>query len=276
MPIMKSSTRTLKRFGQHWLRDPQILDRIVAAAELERAEVVLEIGPGQGSLTARLLKSNPVVAVEIDRRLIAELHQQFDPEPGFRLIEGDVLALPLPEDATAVVANIPYNISGPILAKLCGEVSAPLTQFRSIVLLLQKELAERICASEGNRTYGALSVRLQYLARCELLFAVSRHAFSPPPDVESAVIRLTPRPYPQQADSIAHFEQLLIRAFATRRKMLRNCLKGWVEPEVLQSAFTALQLRLDARAEDLSVEQFVRLSNGLSAASGPTASTLQQ
>ncbi len=273
---MKSSTRTLKRFGQHWLRDPQILDRIVAAAELEREEIVLEIGPGQGSLTARLLKSNPVVAVEIDRRLIADLHQQFDSDPRFRLIEGDVLALPLPEDATAVVANIPYNISGPILAKLCGEISAPLTQFRSIVLLLQKELAERICAPEGSRTYGALSVRLQYLARCELLFTVSRHAFSPPPDVESAVIRLTPRPYPQQADSITHFEQLLIRAFATRRKMLRNCLKGWVAPEVLQSTFTSLQLRLDARAEDLSVEQFVRLSNGLSVASGPAASTLQQ
>lgn len=251
----------LKRFGQHWLSDATILERIAAAAHLGAADRVLEIGPGLGSLTAHLLEHSSVIAVEIDERAVAHLRHRFAAEPRFTLIEGDILGLPLPPEATAVVANIPYNISGPILARLTGTPSAPVRQFRTIVLLVQLELAERITARSGNRTYGALSVRLQYLAECELLFGIPRTAFRPPPKVDSAVIRLTPRPFDLQATDPAYLEALVTRAFATRRKMLRNCLKGWVESTRLLLALESLQIRPDARAEDLSVENFVRLSN---------------
>ncbi|MBW4696860.1 MAG: 16S rRNA (adenine(1518)-N(6)/adenine(1519)-N(6))-dimethyltransferase RsmA [Aphanocapsa lilacina HA4352-LM1] len=254
---------TLKRFGQHWLNDGAVLDRIVAAAGLAGGDRVLEIGPGLGSLTARLLRLAPVVAVEIDRRAVAQLQRQFGGDERFVLVEGDILREALPEDANVVVANIPYNISGPILAKLTGSAAQPIRRFRTIVLLVQKELGQRIAAPPGSRTYGALSVRLQYLAECELLFEVPSRCFTPPPKVDSAVIRLTPRPFARAAGDPAHLDALVTRAFATRRKMLKNCLKGWLETEKLLAAFASLGIDPDARAEDLSVERFVQLSNCL-------------
>lgn len=255
--------RTLKRFGQHWLGDPAYLDRICAAAELDPDEVVLEIGPGTGNLTTRLLALSPVIAVEIDRRLAGGLRDRFARNPRFRLIEGDILQIPLPEEPRVVVANIPYNITGPILARLLGRVSAPNRQFNRIVLLVQKELAERITAPPGSRTYGALSVRLQYLADCKLLFPIPARAFQPPPEVDSALIRIEPRPFELAAGNLERFESLVTRAFATRRKMLKNCLKGWVDETELSEALIELGHSKETRAEMLPVKHLVALANRL-------------
>ncbi|MFN9636842.1 MAG: ribosomal RNA small subunit methyltransferase A, partial [Synechococcaceae cyanobacterium] len=148
--------RPRKRFGQHWLVDAAVLDRIVAAAELRPGERVLEVGPGRGALTERLLATPlaALVAVELDRDLIDGLRQHFGADPRFQLIEGDVLEVPLePEDqppADAVVANIPYNITGPLLERLVGRLDRPVTPpYRRLVLLVQREVGERIRACPG-------------------------------------------------------------------------------------------------------------------------------
>ncbi|MEN9252486.1 MAG: 16S rRNA (adenine(1518)-N(6)/adenine(1519)-N(6))-dimethyltransferase RsmA, partial [Thermostichales cyanobacterium BF3_bins_165] len=162
-----------KRFGQHWLKDAAIHQAIVQAAQLSPTTTVLEIGPGTGQLTRRLLaQGSRVIGVEIDRDLCQGLRRQFAAEPRFELIEGDFLHLPLPPTPTHVVANIPYNITGPILAKLLGSLSQPVGQFQRLVLLLQKEVAERLTASPGQKSYGALSVRIQYLAACQWICLV--------------------------------------------------------------------------------------------------------
>ncbi|MFM8544881.1 MAG: ribosomal RNA small subunit methyltransferase A, partial [Vulcanococcus sp.] len=153
--------RARKRFGQHWLQDETVLQRIVAAAELTPEDTVLEVGPGRGALTERLLASPAaaVRAVELDRDLVQGLHQRFGDNPRFSLSQGDVLTLPLPA-ATAVVANIPYNITGPLLERLVGRLDRPVAEpYRRLVLLVQQEVGERIRARPSSSAYSALSVR---------------------------------------------------------------------------------------------------------------------
>ncbi|MFS8895136.1 ribosomal RNA small subunit methyltransferase A, partial [Synechococcus sp. R3-13] len=173
-----------KRFGQHWLKDPAVHEAIVRAAQLNDLERgadptwVLEIGPGTGQLTRRLLAQGvQVVAVEIDRDLCRLLQKRFAGQPRFHLLEGDFLRLPLPPQPRLLVANIPYNLTGPILEKVLGSPAQPVRQFERIVLLVQKELAERLQAGPGSKAYGALSLRTQYLADCELICRVPPTAF---------------------------------------------------------------------------------------------------
>ncbi len=260
-----------KQFGQHWLRSQKALDRIVAAAALQAGDRVLEIGPGQGALT-RLLLQTPatVVAVEIDRDLVPKLARQFGSHPNFLLLEGDILALDLktilqPEHwPNKVVANIPYNITGPILEKVLGTVAHPTSPpFQSAVLLVQKEVAQRITALPHSKAYGALSVNCQYLAQCDWICDVPAKAFSPPPKVDSAVVRLQPRPYPDPVDDPRWFGRLLKLGFQTRRKMLRNNLQSVVERDRLAVILEQLEASPQARAEELSVAQWVALSRRL-------------
>ncbi|MGF1537680.1 MAG: 16S rRNA (adenine(1518)-N(6)/adenine(1519)-N(6))-dimethyltransferase RsmA [Elainellaceae cyanobacterium] len=261
--------RPRKRFGQHWLKSDRILQRIVAAAELEESERVLEIGPGTGRLTQMLVQQATVIAVEVDRDLCRVLRQQFAAQPKFALIEHDILTLS--DEAIAaplgppnkVVANIPYYITGPILERLLGTISQPAPRpYDALVLLVQKEVADRICAAPGSKTFGALSARLQYLAQCELVCPVPAKAFSPPPKVESAVIRLKPRPFSPAASDPAHLDRLLKQGFAAKRKMLRNNLSA-VDRDRLLAALEQVGASPQARAEALSVDQWVRLSNDL-------------
>lgn len=274
-------SRPRKQFGQHWLRSPEALQSIIQAAALEAGDRVLEIGPGEGVLTRELLKhSEPtgaaVTAVEIDRDLCVGLRQSFrlDLETGqLALVEGDFLALDWDEVTAAhretppnkVVANIPYNITGPILERLLGKIASPRQPaFDQIVLLVQKEVAERVCARPGRKQFGALSVRVQYLADCELVCAVPARAFYPPPKVDSAVIRLRPRPFPTTAEDPKFLEKLVKLGFAMKRKMLRNNLKGLVEREALEEILGAIAAKPEVRAEELSLEQWVKLSDALS------------
>ena len=165
-----------------------------------------------------------------------------------------------------VVANIPYNITGPIVEKLLGKIRQPAVHnYDSIVLLVQKEVALRMCAKAGNSNFGALSVRVQYLADCQMICDVPAKAFEPPPKVDSAVIRLLPRPIGIPPQSPAYLEKLLRQSFASRRKMLRNNLKSVIEPERLNGLLEELDLNPQARAEDLNVADWVRFADRLEA-----------
>ena len=268
------SQKTRKRFGQHWLRSEKVLHKILTAAEVTRQDCVLEIGPGTGALTRWLLPlANAVVAVEIDWDLCRGLRNQFATEENFKLIQGDILELDLAaaleQDRefdfglpNKVVANIPYYITGPILEKLLGTMTAPNpAPYDSIVLLVQKEVAERLYTKPGNKAFGALSVRVQYLADCELVCPVPAKAFQPPPKVDSAVVRLRPRLPGVVAQNPVHLAQLVKLGFSSKRKMLRNNLKSMLDRDMLTQLMTGLAIPETARAEDLSVEQWVTLSN---------------
>lgn len=279
-----------KQFGQHWLKSEKALGKIVGAAELSDRDWqsqapkdwqsqapkdrVLEIGPGTGILTRQLLpQAQAVVAVELDRDLCPILMQKFGKVENFLLLQGDFLAIdldallePFPQfqNPNKVVANIPYNITGPILEKLLGTISNPNPKpFDSIVLLVQKEVALRICAPAHSTHFAALSVRVQYLANADFICDVPAKAFQPPPKVDSAVIRLRPRQIATPPNNPRHMEILIKSGFASRRKMLRNNLKSQIEPDQLGRILEDLGIDPQVRAEDLSVEHWVALSDRL-------------
>jgi 16S rRNA (adenine1518-N6/adenine1519-N6)-dimethyltransferase len=266
--------RTKKQFGQHWLRSDRILNQIVAAANLQPTDRVLEIGPGMGVLTHRLVaKAGAVVAVEIDRDLCAHLVKKAGHYPNFLLLQGDFLSMDVAEQLrafpnfqqpTKVVANIPYNITGPILEKLLGSIAAPHPQpYESITLLVQKEVADRLTAKHHSKTFGAMTVRIQYLADCRSICPVAAKEFSPPPKVDSAVIQLIPRPFPEVATQPSWLDRLVRLGFSSRRKMLRNNLQSIGAKEDLSQILAELELNADIRAENLSVREWVKLSNRL-------------
>ncbi len=262
--------RARKRFGQHWLVDQGVLQQIVAAAELTPDDRVLEVGPGRGALTERLLASPAaaIQAVELDRDLVGGLRERFGSDPRFSLTEGDVLAVPLPE-ATAVVANIPYNITGPLLERLVGRLDRPVAEpYRRLVLLVQKEVGERIRSKPGSSAYSALSVRMQLLGQCRTVCPVPPRSFKPPPKVESEVIAIDPLPPEQRLDpALARtVESLVKRCFASRRKMLRNTLAGLADPAVLQELASAAGIELGQRPQDVAPAAWVALAAGLNQA----------
>ena len=272
--------KTKKQFGQHWLRNEQVLDRIITAAKIAPTDRILEIGPGTGILTRRLIPAaSAVVAVEIDRDLCALLVKKLGNVDNFLLLENDFLSLdvdsvlndfPKFQNANKVVANIPYNITGPILEKLLGNIVHPAENpFESIVLLVQKEVGDRLYAKPSTKAFGALSIRVQYLAHCELICPVPARDFSPPPKVDSAVIRLTPRrlsiaegrPWVNEPNSPKVLDNLVRLGFGSRRKMLRNNLQGAIDREALTELLISMDINTEARAEDLSIEQWIHLSN---------------
>jgi 16S rRNA (adenine1518-N6/adenine1519-N6)-dimethyltransferase len=264
--------KTKKQFGQHWLRNEQVLDRIITAAKIAPTDRILEIGPGTGILTRRLIPAaSAVVAVEIDRDLCALLVKKLGNVDNFLLLENDFLSLdvdsvlndfPKFQNANKVVANIPYNITGPILEKLLGNIVRPNNRpFDSIVLLVQKEVGDRLYAKPSTKAFGALSIRVQYLAHCELICPVPARDFSPPPKVDSAVIRLTPRRLSIEPNSPKVLDNLVRLGFGSRRKMLRNNLQGAIDREALTELLILMNINTEARAEDLSIEQWIHLSN---------------
>jgi 16S rRNA (adenine1518-N6/adenine1519-N6)-dimethyltransferase len=260
----RHDARAKKSLGQNFLIEERILERIADDAA-EGASTVLEIGPGPGTLTSALLARNvDVIAVEKDRTMVEILKEELGTNPRFRLIEGDILDVVFADLSPArphVAGNIPYNISAPILIML-------LAQRRSIgpaTLMLQREVADRIASPPGSKAYGSLSVMLQMFADVEKRFRVPPQAFSPPPKVDSTVVRLMwleePR-YPIGEEP--HFERVVRAAFSQRRKMLRNSLRTAFEQSRVEDAAAESGLALDRRAETLSLEEFARLSRALS------------
>jgi len=262
-----STHRARKRFGQHWLIEPRVLQAIVAAAELGADDSVLEVGPGRGALTEALL-ATPVAAlraVELDRDLIEGLQKRFGHDPRFSLVSGDVLDVALPA-ATAVVANIPYNITGPLLERLVGRLDRPVaTPYRRLVLLVQREVGERLCALPGSSSYSALSVRMQLLGQAKAVCPVPPRCFSPPPKVHSEVVRFDPLPADQRLEpSLARqVEQLLKRSFLARRKMLRNGLAGLLPVAELEAVADQAGISLQQRPQDIAPSAWVALAAGL-------------
>jgi 16S rRNA (adenine1518-N6/adenine1519-N6)-dimethyltransferase len=271
----RSSFRPRKQFGQHWLRDETVLDRIIIAGELAESDRVLEIGPGTGNLTSRLLSIvAALVSVEIDRGLCKNLVHKYGEQDNFLLIQNDFLQSDLPpflkdfprfQNPNKVVANIPYNITGPILTKLLGKIASPASQqYESIVLLVQKEVGDRLVAIPGSKAYGALSIRVQYLASCELICDVPARSFYPQPKVDSVIIRLRPRTLEHPANNPRQLETLIKLGFASRRKMLHNNLKSLIKIADLTPILEQLKFNPQCRAEDLSLEEWILLSNVLS------------
>ena len=276
MTSSKSSTRRSiqprKQFGQHWLRDQEILDRIIIAAELSQSDRVLEIGPGTGNLTSRLLSIvSALVSVEIDRDLCKKLVYKYGGQENFLLIQNDFLEsdlspflkdFPRFQNPNKVVANIPYNITGPILAKLLGKIATPAPQqYESIVLLVQKEVGDRLVAIPGTKAYGALSIRVQYLASCELICDVPARSFYPQPKVDSVVVRLRPISLEDPANNPRQLETLIKLGFASRRKMLRNNLQGSIKIAELTPILEELNFNPQCRAEDLTLEEWILLND---------------
>lgn len=249
-----------KRFGQNFLVDAQVVGAIVAAIEPQRSDRVVEIGPGLGALTEPLLQRlEQLQVVEIDRDIVARLRRRYAPE---RVVihEGDALAFDFGAlgGDLRIVGNLPYNISTPLLFHL----AACAVQVRDMHFMLQKEVVERMVAAPGESAYGRLSVMLQYRFWLEWLLDVPPAAFDPPPKVDSAVVRMIPRPAQElAAEDEGVLAELVGAAFAQRRKMLRNNLKGLLD----EAAFAALGIAPSARAEEIAVEDYVRAANWLAA-----------
>jgi len=265
-PPPRQLPRPRKRLGQHFLSDPRILSRIADALELTGAETVVEIGPGRGALTDVLAaRAGRVVAVELDGALAALLRERYAGNERVRVVEADVLDVSLSDVAgTAefvLAGNVPYYITTPILF----HALEPPRPARA-VYLVQREVAERVVAPPGSRTYGALSVNVQAVARAEVMFRVPAGAFRPPPKVESAVLRITPRPDPAVApDEEAGVRKLVQAAFAMRRKQMRRVVRSVAALDVARAESALAESGIDgeARPETLSPEDFARLYRAL-------------
>lgn len=255
--------RPRKRFGQHFLSDRRILGRIADALGASKADTVIEIGPGRGALTAELLaRAGRVIAVEIDRDLAALSRERWGAlgADRFALVEGDVLEQDLGALAGGrylLTGNVPYNITTPILFHA---MRRPRPE--RAVYLVQREVAERVIAAAGDEAYGALSVNVQALAHAELLFGVPAKAFDPPPKVESAVLRITPRADPVVAPEEEEAFRVLVQgAFGLRRKQMRRVLRTlWaLDAERANAALGRAGIDPEARPETLGASQFATL-----------------
>jgi 16S rRNA (adenine1518-N6/adenine1519-N6)-dimethyltransferase len=267
-----------KGLGQHFLWQRRVVERMADAAELDAGDLVLEIGPGLGILTAACAeRAGLVIAVEIDRALFPLLEAELGAYPNVRLVQGDVRKVDLKELARKlapdfagrckVLGNLPYYLASPLIVDLLsGGMQAEL-----MVLMVQQEVAGRIAASPGGKSYGSLSVFVQYYAAPEVLFTVSPHEFWPQPDVTSAVIRLRLRPQPAVAVSDpALFFRVVRAAFRYRRKTLKNALgeAGLLTADEADELLRAVRIDPGRRGETLDLGEFACLAEALARGRG--------
>lgn len=250
-----------KRFGQHFLTDGSVLDAIVDAISPAAGDAMVEIGPGLGALTDPLVaRCGRLTVVELDRDLAARLRRR----PELEVIEADVLDVDIAPLATAagqrlrIVGNLPYNISTPILFHLLPAAAQVVDQH----FMLQKEVVDRMVAAPGGKDYGRLSVMLQWRYALEAVLDVPPEAFDPPPRVDSAVVRMTPRPVPAAVD-VALLEELVKVAFSQRRKVLRHTLGAWLDARGFDGAFD-----MRRRAEEVPVGEYLALVRRVGGAAG--------
>lgn len=260
-----------KRFGQNFLKDDFIIERILAAIRVQANEHVLEIGPGLGALTQTLfLQSNLLNVIEIDRDLISGLKRNFETlttqnpnktQEQWQVINQDALEFNLSsifkEKKIRVVGNLPYNISTPLLFHFIEQ----LDYIHDMHFMLQKEVVDRICAKPNNKSYGRLSIMLQYYCECENLFEVPPESFDPQPKVNSAIIRLKPyQTLPITCKDTQLLSKLVTQAFSQRRKTLRNNLKKLAIDEAIEQSGIDTSLR----PENIAVADYVKLCNIMS------------
>jgi len=249
-----------KRFGQHFLNDPEIIQKIVQAIHPKPEDALVEIGPGLGAITQPLLQQvDHLDVIELDRDLAKTIGDRVTTPHQLTVYQQDALKfdfqqLSRPQKKLRIIGNLPYNISTPLLFHLLK--FAPLIQ--DMHFMLQKEIVDRITAKPNTKAYGRLTVMIQYFCETHSLFTVEPTAFKPPPKVNSAVIRLVPHttlPYP--ALSQALLKEVTTQAFNQRRKTIHNALK----PYLSSADFVTLSLNPILRPEELTVEDFVRISN---------------
>jgi 16S rRNA (adenine1518-N6/adenine1519-N6)-dimethyltransferase len=257
--------RPKKRFGQHFLSDVNILERIVDAADLLPRETVVEVGPGRGGLTAALAdRAGTVIAVEVDRELIAPLRERFTGEPRVHVVQGDVLeyapgALLRTGDGRApytVIANLPYNIAAAVLRHFLEAEEPP----RRMVVMVQREVAEAICASPGDM--GMLSVATQVYGEPSIVMRVAPGAFQPPPAVHSAVVRIDVAARPRVDAPLDAFFRVARAGFGNPRKKLRNSLSFGlhVKQDVVDAVGAVAGIDMGRRAQTLSLDEWAALA----------------
>jgi 16S rRNA (adenine1518-N6/adenine1519-N6)-dimethyltransferase len=267
--IARHGLRALKSYGQHFLLDLNLTGRIARAAGDLRQGTTIEVGPGPGGLTRALLSegASRVVAIERDRRCLAALEELAAAYPGrLEIVCGDALTIDIRQLGQAprrIVANLPYNVATPLLIRWLTAVADSPGCLERMVLMFQKEVAERLAAPAGNRTYGRLSVLAQWLCHVRLLFDIPGRAFTPPPNVVSTVVGLEPFPAPAHPARLADLERVTAAAFGQRRKMLRQSLKSLVSDP--RDLLAAVDIDETARAEALAVADFCALARALEA-----------
>ncbi len=267
--------RTKKRLGQNFLVNPDVISDILDFADISPDDIVLEIGPGVGFVTEQLVKyAKKVIAIELDEEAIKELEKiECD---NLEIIHQDILKTNIwelvPEgEKVKVVANIPYYITAPIIAHLLGEVddlnNKNRNSIKDIILMVQEEVARRVVADETSpsKEYGLLTILSQFWADCEILRLVGRRSFYPAPKVNSALICLKINEKPRlELSDYSHFRRTIKAGFAQRRKNIKNCLvNGGFDKEVVNSVLEKLNIDTNTRAENISIEKFGELSEGL-------------
>lgn len=254
-----SGHRARKRFGQHFLTDPGVVDAILRAIRPTENDTVVEIGPGLAAITAPLLaQSGTLHAIELDRDLAAKLRQQFADETHMTIHEADALRFDYASlgKELRIVGNLPYNISTPLLFHLL-EYRAHITDMH---FMLQKEVVARMAAGPGSKAYGRLGIMLGCYFDIEALFDVDRLAFDPPPDVTSAIVRLTPlKAGTYDIQDAVKLSKLVAMAFSQRRKTIRNALRKVADEATLESVGIDPSLRPEA----IAIAEYVRLANTL-------------
>lgn len=252
------SHRPRKRFGQHFLHDKGVIDRIIHAVNPLTTDTIVEIGPGEGVLTHRLSAGcGRLHAIEIDRDLAALLTQHYADDSRVQIHQADALkvdicALAAKGESLRLVGNLPYNVSTPLLFHFMRQASC----IRDMHFMLQKEVVERLVAAPGGKSYGRLSIMTQLLCHVESLFDIGPGAFRPPPKVWSAVVRLQPRQQPLiTREQMGALEQLTQRLFSQRRKTLRKILQGSLTADMLEAA----GIESSRRPETLGLEEIVTL-----------------
>ena len=262
-----------KSMGQNFLIESWVPEDIAAASGADKACCALEIGPGIGPLTRQLAdRAGKVVAVELDRSLLPILAETLEGRDNVEVVSGDILKLDLPTlveerfgGLTPIAcANLPYNITTPVITALIES-----GRFASITVMIQREVALRICARPGSADYGAFSVFCQYHTAPELLFDVPNTCFLPAPKVTSSVLRMVPRPKPAEVEDEAFFFRVVRAAFAQRRKTLLNSLSSALgqpfDRDMIAAAIAACSLRPDVRGERLGIPEFAALAKQLAA-----------
>ena len=257
--IAAHDLRAKKALGQNFLLDMNITDKIVRQAGDLSGKTVFEIGPGPGGLTRSLIGSNAtkIIAVEFDLRAVAAL-QNLTGER-VEIVQGDALRVnyqSLAEGPRAIVANLPYNIATVLLTNWLKEMREKPGAYDSMTLMFQKEVAERIVAAPGSKTFGRLAVIAQWICECRICFDLPPSAFTPPPKVSSSVVHFVPKKLPDDAPDFRSVEKVTAAAFGQRRKMIRTSLKDYAE------GLERLGIDPTLRAENLSVQDFINLAKG--------------
>ncbi|NLM74192.1 MAG: 16S rRNA (adenine(1518)-N(6)/adenine(1519)-N(6))-dimethyltransferase RsmA [Clostridiaceae bacterium] len=269
--LKKYNLKLTKTLGQNFLTDINIIRKIVEAGEVDSSDLVIEIGPGIGSMTCELAKrAGKVIAVEIDRHLIPALQENLSDFSNIELLNKDIMEVDLKslvdgwEGPLKVISNLPYYITTPIVMKLLENDP----KWDAMVFMVQKEVAQRMAATPGTKDYSSLSVAVKYYSDPKIAFTVSRNCFIPKPDVDSAVVKLVKRELPWAGEIDKSFFFKVVRAsFGQRRKTLLNSLGGqpWLTggKDTVRTALLKLNIKESVRAEELSVEDFARLCKAL-------------